>query len=99
MPVAGSEVAEASRSYELHDVGLGGQFVRTFQATTAVLRRYPFQYQKVAEETRRVLLRRFPYAVFYEIHDSDVVILACLHTARNPQRWQTRGARFLRPRR
>ena len=98
LPVAESEVEEASRSYELHDVGLGDEFVLTFSATTAVLRHSPFQYQKVFGETRRVLLRRFPYAVFYAIQDSDVVILACRHTARNPQRWQTRGGSFHRPR-
>jgi hypothetical protein len=31
--------------------------------------------------------------VFFEIHDADVVILACLHTARDPEEWQRRITR------
>jgi hypothetical protein len=37
---------------------------------------------------RRVLVRRFPYSVFYEIHDPDVVVLGCMHGARDPDEWQ-----------
>lgn len=37
-----------------------------------------------------MLLRRFPYAVIYEIDDSAVVILACMHFARDPREWEQR---------
>ena len=73
--------------------GLGREFLRAFRAATAVLRRTPLHYQPIEEEARRVLLRRFPYAVFFEVHDSDVVILSCLPTARDPEEWRRRITR------
>jgi toxin ParE1/3/4 len=87
---AEADIAEAVGWYEERERGLGREFLRAFRAGTAVLRRNPFLYQPVIGETRRLLLRRFPYAVFYEIHGTDVVVLACLHTARDPDVWQER---------
>jgi plasmid stabilization system protein ParE len=50
-------------------------------------------YAPVEEEVRRVLLRRFPYSIFYEARSSDVVVLACFHSARDPQEWKERITR------
>lgn len=35
-------------------------------------------------------MRRLPYSIFYEVHGSDVVILACFHEARDPELGQRR---------
>jgi len=56
-------------------------------------RRTPFLYQIVDEEARPLLLRRFPYAVFYEIYGSEVVVIACLHEAQDPGIWHQRLSR------
>ena len=92
-PDAEADLAEAAQWYEAQERGLGRQFMHAFRGATSILRRTPLHYQPVVEEARRVLLRRFPYAVFFEIHGSDVVILACLHTARDPEEWQRRITR------
>lgn len=92
-PEAEAEVAEAAHWYESHERGLGREFLRAFRAGTSVLRRNPFQYKPVVEQARRALLRRFPYGVFYEVHGNDVVVLACLHEARDPAIWQQRMTR------
>lgn len=92
-PEAESELAEAAQWYEAQQRGLGHEFLRAFRAATAVLRRTPLHYQVVVEQVHRILLRRFPYAVFYEVHGPEVVILACLHTARDPEEWQRRIGR------
>jgi plasmid stabilization system protein ParE len=89
-PDAGAELAEGARWYEARTRGLGREFVRAFRAATEPLRRNPFMFQIVVGEARRTLLRRFPYSIFYEIHGSDVVILACFHEARDPDEWQHR---------
>jgi plasmid stabilization system protein ParE len=47
----------------------------------------------VEGEARRVILRRFPYGVFYEIHGDEVVVLACFHSSRDPREWQERITR------
>jgi len=52
--------------------------------------RHPPRYPVVRRNTRRALLRRFPYAVFFRTYDEIVVIVACMHGRRNPRRWQVR---------
>ena len=44
----------------------------------------------VLENYRRRLLRRFPYAVFYE-HTNGIVTVYCIfHTSRDPAKWRRR---------
>jgi plasmid stabilization system protein ParE len=90
-PEARAEVAEAAGWYDAREKGLGRDFLRALRAGTDVLRRNPFLYQVVFGDMRRALLRRFPYGVFYEIHGSDVVVLGCMHSARDPEEWQQRA--------
>ncbi len=91
-PEAAEEVAEATVWYEERARGLGRDFLRAFRAAAAVLRRDPLLYQPVAADARRVVLRRFPYSVFYEVHGSEVVVLACFHESRDPAEWRERIA-------
>lgn len=84
-------MAEAAAWYEARQQSLGRDFLRAFRDAADVLRRDPLHYQIVFAEMRRVLLRRFPYGVFYEIHGSDVVVLGCMHVARDPEAWQSRA--------
>jgi plasmid stabilization system protein ParE len=89
-PDAEAEITEAVLWYESQKRGLGSEFLRAFRAATSVLKRNPFMYQVVLADVRRILLRRFPYGVFYEVHGSEVTVLACLHAARDPEEWQNR---------
>lgn len=92
-PEAREEVRAAAAWYEGQRPGLGREFLRVFRAATDPLRANPFAYQAVAEDARRVLLGRFPFAVFYAVHSPEVVILACLHQARDPEEWERRITR------
>lgn len=92
-PEAELEIEEAVSWYETQEKGLGRYFLAEFRAASSRLRRTPFHYQIVEEQARRVVLHRFPYAVFYEIHEVEVVILACLHTSRDPLVWRERITR------
>jgi len=50
----------------------------------------PELYAKVHEEYRRALVRRFPYAIFYEYTGGKVFIYSIFHTSRNPKKWRNR---------
>ena len=89
-PEAVAEVSEATGWYEQRESGLGRDFLRSFRAAAAALRRNPLHYQIVAGDARRVVLRRFPYSIFFEVHGSDVVVLACFHESRDPAEWRER---------
>ena len=87
---AREDIAETARWYDEQEQGLGREFTRAFRAATAVLERSPFIYQEIETETRRVLLRRFPYQVIYKVRDNTVFIAGCFHISRDPQQWRDR---------
>jgi plasmid stabilization system protein ParE len=60
--------------------------------TTAIgsLRRDPEAYQLVDSTMRRALLRRFPYAIFFEVGATEIVVYGVFHGARDPQSWRRR---------
>ena len=50
----------------------------------------PELYAKVHEEYRRALVRRFPYAVFYEYSRGTVIVYSIFHTSQDPKKWRNR---------
>jgi toxin ParE1/3/4 len=47
-------------------------------------------FRVVYRGRRRAGVRRFPSAIFFEILEHRIVVIACLHGRRNPRRWQRR---------
>jgi plasmid stabilization system protein ParE len=70
--------------------GLGGEFLDEFAEITANLRRNSYLFAPILGEARRALFHQFPYSLIYEIHEREVVILACFHEHRDPKEWQRR---------
>ena len=93
-PQAADEVAEAHDWYESQSVGLGAEFLRAVDAAFASICRSPRVYPVVRGRTRRLLLRRFPYGVFFYEREAagEVVIVAVVHGRRHPRHWQSRAA-------
>lgn len=50
----------------------------------------PYLGPLIAPEVRRLGLRRFPYNLVYEVHASDIYILAVAHQRRDPGYWHDR---------
>jgi plasmid stabilization system protein ParE len=87
-PETERDIDEAYDWYECRRVGLGEDFLSSVDACIQSICREPEMYAKVHEYYRRALVRRFPYAVFYE-HAADVVTIYCiLHTSRDSQKWR-----------
>jgi toxin ParE1/3/4 len=75
---------EAFAWYEAAATGLGHELVRSFLAAAAAVQRNPLAYRKCYQEFRRVLLARFPYAVYFRVERRVVVIFLLVHGARDP---------------
>lgn len=60
------------------------EFVRAVDARLHFIRRNPWVCAPIHKDVRRVLLRRFPYGLYYLVEDEWVVVLACFHAKRNP---------------
>ena len=80
----------ACRWYEKLSEGLGREFLRSVEASLGSIKRNPRIYQKVHQNIQRVLIRRFPYGIFYVVDRENIVVLAVLHARRDPQQWQKR---------
>ena len=50
----------------------------------------PLAFPAVHGETRRAVVRRFPYGVYFRVIGDDVVVTAVMHGRRLPRRWQSR---------
>jgi plasmid stabilization system protein ParE len=89
-PEAEQDVAEAYAWYERQRVGLGEDFMNSVDVCLHAICRTPEMHQKVHEEYRRGLVRRFPYAVFYEYAGGTVTVYCVFHTSRDPNKWKER---------
>ena len=91
-PEAEEDVADAYGWYESRRVGLGEEFLTSLDACLEAIRRAPEMHPMVHKNYRRGLLRRFPYAVFYEHAVGVVTVFAVFHTSRDPDKWRQRLA-------
>jgi plasmid stabilization system protein ParE len=82
--VAEAQLSEAHRWYEERAPGLGGEFLRAFDAACAQIERQPMAYPVVFLDYRRKLLRKFPFGVFYVRESGYLVVAAVFHLARSP---------------
>ena len=84
------DVESAFQWYEIEEPGLGYDFLGQLRSCYERLLRTPYAYQELRSGVRRALTKQFPYAVYFSIEDNTVLILAVVHTARDPAEWQLR---------
>ena len=89
-PLAEADVREAALWYEGRREGLGAEFILELDALYERVAQSPRQFPATEEGTRRALLRRFPYAVYFVVGDDVPVIIAVLHQHRKPDAWHER---------
>src|SRR5438034_11548579 len=89
-PEAQQDLDEAYDWYEDRRAGLGEDFLSSVDACVQGICRMPMMYAVVHENYRRALVRRFPYAVFYEYVDDRVIVYCIFQTARDPDKWRER---------
>lgn len=88
---AEQETAEVALWYEDHQTGLGEQFLSATEHAASAAARSPELYARVHGQLRRVLVRRFPYALTVREADDELLVVACYHLHRDPQVWRSRG--------
>ena len=89
-PEAEAEFVDAIRSYGKHAADLALDFEKAVDEGLAAIRQAPLRYPLIRGETRRLLIRRFPYGIFYIPQPREVHVLAIYHLKRDPRGWQRR---------
>ena len=90
LQAADAEAVEACRWYNEQRPGLGAEFTLSLEATFEAIRRGPFLYPQVRGSFRRVVMRRFPYNVFYVVRGERIYVVSISHGSRHPRTWQER---------
>ena len=57
--------------------------MRSLDAALQSIKRNPLAYQKIYKEARRVLLRKFPYAVCYIAKENRIIVISCFRQQRS----------------
>jgi len=85
------DLAEAKKWYDDRREGLGDEFLEKVETAFQTIQRMPLVPRIIFSGLRRMLLRRFPYAVFYRVTDERITVVAVYHTSRDPRGWQSRA--------
>jgi len=89
--VARREFDEAADWYNRQRAGLGAEFIEEVNRVFESIRDRPELFAVAHEDLREALVRRFPYAVYYRIEADQIVVVAVVHTSRDPHIWQSRN--------
>ena len=89
-PQAVDELVAAVRWYDEQRPGLGDAFADACRAAVDLVASRPLLFATIHGPIRRVLLRRFPYAIFYLAEERGTVVLGVMHERRDPKAWRSR---------
>lgn len=87
---ASKELVEASVWYESKRLGLAIDFLAEIDRCLLLAAKNPHQFVSVYEDVRRIVVKRFPYSVYFRAERHRIVVLAVFHSNRNPTAWLSR---------
>ena len=77
------DVDEAITWYELRKTGLGKRFYQSLEKALHELAINPLAFFSVTTKVKRILIKNFPYKVFYTVAEKKVVVLGVVHSKRS----------------
>ena len=87
-PEAEAEIDQVANWYHQHNQVAAIGFRDATDKAIDSIREHPEQYQIVYHQTRRALVDGYPYALFYAVTQTQVIVVSCFHTARDPKTWR-----------
>ncbi|MBD5770294.1 type II toxin-antitoxin system RelE/ParE family toxin [Marinomonas colpomeniae] len=86
-PKVEDDLKEAYSYFEQCKIGLGTDFIQCIEASLSKISDNPKQYPVIHKTLHRALVNKFPYSIFYKIHEDIIIIFAVMHCAREPKKW------------
>jgi plasmid stabilization system protein ParE len=87
---AQQDIRSAGEWYERQSPQLVDRFQQEIGTAMMSVEAHPLLYAVIYRDIRRVMTRRFPYAIYFIVEDDRISVLRVLHQARDPQEWQSR---------
>jgi|SRR5262245_1398332 len=89
-PEADTELAESRLWYARQRENLDLEFMQSIDDALARIAANPNLCPIVYRNLRRAVVRRFPFAIFYEIAIDEIQVIAVFHSRRDPEKWKVR---------
>ena len=89
-PGAEADFDSASRWYQRIDPSLAFRFtLETFRTLRRIMM-FPYQFPIIKSTTRRAILKRFPYSIFFILKKDGPFVIAVVHQRRSDTIWTAR---------
>ncbi len=89
---AQAEITEAFEWYLARSSDAPADFLAEVDAALSQIAEAPDRFPVIRGRLRRVLLRRFPYAVYCKVYPSVSSVVVAIHGSRPPDTWLRRAA-------
>lgn len=81
------ELDDAVRYYNEELGGLGNKFYDEVLITIGLIKLFPASWNQCSPNTRKAILKVFPFNIIYTIDKNIIVIIAIAHHHRKPEYW------------
>lgn len=88
---ARDEIEEAVDWYRERSPTAAAELLHELDVAMQRIAEAPEQFPVVRGRLRRVLLHRFPYAVYYKVYPATISVVGVIHGRRHPSTWQRRA--------
>lgn len=90
LEIAQVEFDETVDYYNFESPGLGDEFLLEALEAIEHIKQFPKAWHPFSRNTRRCLIRRFPYGIIYQILEGEILIVAIANLHRKPGYWYDR---------
>ena len=90
LDLAQNELDDAFEYYESRQEKLGYKFIKEIIYSLELIKAYPNAWTKNSKQTRRCLVKTFPYGIIYQKTDDSILIVAIVNLHKKPNYWVER---------
>ena len=90
LELAQIELDETFNYYEYQQENLGLRFINEVEKSIELIKYYPLGWHHLSKNTRRCLVKNFPYGVVYQIKEEYILVVGIVNLHRKPNYWINR---------
>jgi len=88
--LAQDEMDNTFEAYEYQEKS-GYIFIKDVMETLEHIKAYPKDWCKSSIHTHRCILKKFPYAVIYQVYEEGILVLAITNLRKKPTLWASKS--------
>jgi toxin ParE1/3/4 len=89
---ARADIAVAFDWYLERSPAAAAQFLEAVDQAMRLIEEAPEGHPVIHGRLRRVLLRRFPYGIYFKVYPATISVVGVIHGRRHPDTWLGRAA-------